>query len=107
MPSSNWCTNNKKNYIEFTRSDMKVREMITNKYPGIDEVIIDRTANDAHVTIHCAKPGMIIGKKGSDAETLKKKSAKSIMKTNVHVNIREVEKPDLSAKLFQNQLHYN
>ncbi|UTC24292.1 30S ribosomal protein S3 [Candidatus Comchoanobacter bicostacola] len=99
MPSSNWCTNSKKNYIEFTRSDMKVREMITNKYPGIDEVIIDRTANDAHVTIHCAKPGMIIGKKGSDAETLKKK-IKEIMKTNVHVNIREVEKPDLSAKLL-------
>ena len=99
MPSSNWCTNDKKAYIENHKRDMQVREFIEKKYPSIHEVVVERTASDAHVIIHCAKPGVIIGKKGADADILKKQLQK-MTGVNTHVSIREVEKPDLSSKLL-------
>lgn len=99
LPHSIGCTNDKKRYIENTKSDILLREMIFEKYPGIDRIIIERTANDAHVIIYCAKPGVIIGKKGADADSMKKKMQK-ILNTSVHLSIREVKKPDLSANLL-------
>jgi small subunit ribosomal protein S3 len=78
---------------------MKVRQMIDAEYPGIERVVVERTANDCHVIIMCAKPGAIIGKKGADAESLKKKLQK-VLNVSTHVSIRETEKPDLSAKLL-------
>lgn len=99
MPSSNWCVNNKKQFAEFSQNDIILRKYIMKTYPAIDEVVIERTPNDAHVIIYCAKPGVIIGKKGADADVLKKK-VQSILKTEVRVSIREVKKPDLSAKIL-------
>lgn len=99
LPLSIGCTNSKKNYVKHTQSDITLRQMIHDKYPGIDRVIIERTANDAHVIIYCAKPGAIIGKKGADADNMKKEMQK-ILKTAVHLSIREVKNPDLSANLL-------
>lgn len=99
LPLSIGCTNSKKQYAEFTKSDITLRNMIHAKYPGIDRVVIERTANDAHVIIHCAKPGAIIGKKGADADNMKKEIQK-ILKTSVHLSIREIKNPDLSANLL-------
>lgn len=99
LPLSIGCTNDKNKYVEHTKADITLREKIHAKYPGIDSVVIERTANDAHVIIYCAKPGAIIGKKGADAEVMKKDMQK-ILKTEVHLSIREVKKPDLSATLL-------
>lgn len=99
LPLSIGCTNDKKRYIEDTKNDIALREMVTSTYPGIDSIVIERTANDAHVIIYCAKPGVIIGKKGADADVMKKKM-QGILKTSVHLSIREVKKPDLSANLL-------
>ncbi|MCP8352492.1 30S ribosomal protein S3 [Candidatus Synchoanobacter obligatus] len=99
LPLSIGCTNNKKEYVERTKADILVRTMIHDKYPGIEKVVIERTASEAHVIVYCAKPGAIIGKKGADAEVIKGK-CKNILKTNVHLSIREVKKPDLSANLL-------
>ena len=97
-PHSIGCTD-KKQYVRNLKADMELRKMITSKYPGIEKVIIERTANDAHVIIYCAKPGVIIGKKGADAENMKK-SLQKILNMSVHLSIREVKTPDLSANLL-------
>jgi small subunit ribosomal protein S3 len=99
LPLSIGCTNRKNRYVEYTKSDITLREMVHKKYPGIDRVIIERTANDAHVIIYCARPGAIIGKKGADADGMKKNMQK-ILNTSVHLSIREVKNPDLSAGLL-------
>lgn len=98
-PKSIGCTNDKKRYVSDLQNDMTLRKMITSKYPGIEKVLIERTANDAHVIIYCAKPGVIIGKKGADAENMKK-SIQKILNMSVHLSIREVKSPDLSANLL-------
>lgn len=101
MPDSNWCTNSKKRYLLDTQKDILLRESIMKKYSaaGVEQVLIERTDNDAHIIVCCAKPGILIGKKGADVENLKKEVQRQL-NTSVHVTIREVKKPDLSAKLL-------
>jgi small subunit ribosomal protein S3 len=98
-PDSNWCVSSKQEYIENTKMDMKARAFIQKSYPMIERVEVERTGKGCHVIITCAKPGVIIGKKGSDAESLKKK-LENILSVSTHVSIRETQKPDLSAKLL-------
>lgn len=103
LPLSIGCTNSKKRYVENTKSDITLRKMVHSQYPGIDRVVIERTAKDAHVIIYCAKPGAIIGKKGADADQMKKKM-QNILGTAVHLSIREVKNPDLSANLLSESI---
>lgn len=98
-PQSIGCTDDKKRYVRDLKADIVLRKKITSKYPGIEKVLIERTANDAHVMIYCAKPGVIIGKKGADAENMKK-DLQRILDMNVHLSIREVKNPDMSANLL-------
>jgi len=68
------------------------------KAAGISRVIIERPHKKCRVTIHTARPGVIIGKKGADIETLRKK-LNAFTKSELHLNIVEVRKPELDAQL--------
>lgn len=89
-------------YAKLLKEDIEIRKQIQDrlKAAGVAKIIIERPAkNKAHITIHAAKPGIIIGKRGADIETLKKElSTKS--GSDVQLNIVEVRKPELEAKLI-------
>ncbi len=81
-------------------SDVKVRQYLNDKLKqaSVSKIHIERPAKNAHITIHTARPGIIIGKKGSDVEKLRAAASK-IMGVPVHISIQEVRKPELDAKL--------
>jgi len=87
-------------YATCLHEDLKIRELIKGKFShaGIARVEIDRAAKRVKVTIHTARPGIIIGKKGSEIEglrtALEKMSGKQVI-----INIDEIKRPDLSAQL--------
>lgn len=81
-------------------ADLKVREHLLEKLKqaGVSRIQIDRPARNARVTIHTARPGVIIGKSGKEVETLRDEVSK-IVNVPVHVSIEEVRKPELDARL--------
>ncbi|MBX2807964.1 MAG: 30S ribosomal protein S3 [Cellvibrionaceae bacterium] len=87
-------------YADKLHADIKVREYIEDKLASasISRVDIERPANTAKVTIHTARPGIVIGKKGEDVDKLRAEITKR-MGVPVHINIEEIRKPDLDAKL--------
>ncbi|WP_372841296.1 30S ribosomal protein S3 [Phaeovulum sp.] len=89
-----------KDYGNLLLEDLKMRDFIREdaKLAGISRVIIERPHKKCRVTIHAARPGVIIGKKGADIETLRKKLA-NLTKSELHLNIVEVRKPELDAQL--------
>ena len=80
--------------------DIKVREFLHKqlKHASISKIEIERPAKNARVTIHTARPGIVIGKKGEDIETLKNTLSK-MMGLPTHVNVTEIRKPELDARL--------
>ena len=99
MWSSKWFASKDK-YAELLKEDMQIRNYINTKLKnaGISEVTIDRTTKNAHITIYSAKPGIIIGRKGADIEVLKK-GLQKFVSSDVVLNIVEVRKPELDAKI--------
>jgi small subunit ribosomal protein S3 len=99
--TANWYAPTEK-YANYLIKDIEVRQYLTKKLgqaAGVSKILIERPAhNSARVAIYSARPGVIIGKKGSDVETLRKKVSQ-IMQVPVHLTIEEVRKPDLEAKL--------
>lgn len=89
-----------KEYAEFLHEDLKIRKFIASKLAdaAVSTVEIERAANRVNISIHTAKPGMVIGKGGSEVENLRKELNKLTGK-RVHINIVEIKKPDLDAKL--------
>ena len=89
-----------KDYEKFLLEDIKIREYIKDKLfsTGISRVEIERAANRARITIHTAKPGMVIGRGGSNIEGLKKE-IKKFTDSQVDINIQEVKHPDTDAVL--------
>jgi len=89
-----------KNYSELLHEDLKIRKFLKVKlfHAGISRIEIERAANKAKVNIHAARPGIIIGKKGSEIEKLKK-DLEAITKSEVIINILEVRKPEIDAQL--------
>ncbi|MEJ1992797.1 MAG: 30S ribosomal protein S3 [Maritimibacter sp.] len=89
-----------KDYGDLLLEDIKIRDFIKEeaKQAGVSRVIIERPHKKCRVTIHTARPGVIIGKKGADIETLRKKIAR-ITDSELHLNIVEVRKPELDAQL--------
>ena len=89
-----------KDYGNLLLEDLKIREFIGDecKQAGISRVIIERPHKKCRVTIHTARPGVIIGKKGADIEGLRLKVA-SMTNSELHLNIVEVRKPELDATL--------
>jgi len=82
-------------------SDYELRKFLKKKlyYAGISDIIIERTAKKIRITIFAAKPGIIIGKGGSEIEALKKDLQKRIGNKELILNIKEERKPQLSAQL--------
>ncbi len=89
-----------RDYAEKLVQDLKLREYVLErlKPAGISKVIIERAAKSTKVTVHTARPGVIIGKKGADIETLRKDLSKR-SGGEVSLNIVEVRKPELDAQL--------
>ncbi len=89
-----------KNYSELLHEDLKIRKFLKAKlyHAGISRIEIERAANKAKVNIHAARPGIIIGKKGSEIEKLKK-DLEAVTKSEVIINILEVRKPEIDAQL--------
>ena len=91
---------NSKSYAKNLISDLQVREYVLKKLDAasVSRVMIERPAQTARVTIHTARPGIVIGKKGEDVEKLRRELSK-MMGVPVHINIEEIRKPDLDARL--------
>ncbi len=96
---SRWYADTKE-YGNLLLEDLKIRKFIEVecKQAGVSRVIIERPHRKCRVTIHTARPGVIIGKKGADIETLRKKLA-AMTDSELHLNIVEVRKPELDAAL--------
>jgi small subunit ribosomal protein S3 len=97
--NSKWFAN-KREYAEYLGADLKVRELLKKKLAqaGISKILIERPAKTARVTIHTARPGVVIGKKGEDIEKLRKEVS-AVMGVPAHINVTEVRKPELDAQL--------
>ncbi|AEJ44920.1 30S ribosomal protein S3 [Alicyclobacillus acidocaldarius] len=91
---------NKKDYQELLHEDLKIRNYVMErlKDAAIGSVEIERAANRINVTIHTAKPGMVIGKGGQEVDALRNELNKLTGK-RVHISISEIKQPDLCAKL--------
>ena len=89
-----------KEYAEYLHEDLRIRKYIATRLAdaSVSTIDIERAANRVNVSIHTAKPGMVIGKGGSEVEALRKELNKLTGK-RVHINIVEIQKPDLDAKL--------
>ena len=87
-------------YAVLLHEDLRIRKFLHKKLAqaGISKVIIERPAKKARVTIHTARPGVVIGKKGADIEVLRKEISK-LTGSEVHLNIVEVRKPEIDGQL--------
>lgn len=90
----------KKTYSEYLLNDLEVRAYLRERLSqaSISRIEIERTAQTARLTIHTARPGIVIGKKGEDVERLRLEVSR-IMGVPVHINIEEIRKPELDALL--------
>ena len=99
--SSRWFADN--NYAQLLKEDIKIREYIGKKFSeaGISTIEIERAARNLKINIHSSRPGIIIGRKGSGADTLKDEIVKKcqIKSGDPTLNVFEIKKPDLDAKL--------
>jgi len=89
-----------KEYANLLHEDLTIRELLTKKLQqaGISRIVIERPAKRARVTIHTARPGVVIGKKGADIEKLRQELIK-MTGGEVSLNIIEIRKPEIDAKL--------
>lgn len=89
-----------KDYTDLLHEDYKIRKYVKNKFyaAGVSRVEIERAGNRVRVSIHTAKPGIIIGRGGQEVEQLKADLAKMTGK-NVNINIVEIKKPELDAQI--------
>ncbi len=87
-------------YGDLLHEDLKIRSYLTKRLSqaGVAKVVIERPAKKARVTIHTARPGVVIGKKGADIEKLRQDVAK-LTESEVHINIVEIRKPEIEAQL--------
>lgn len=90
-----------KDYATKLIEDLKLREFVTDKLKaaGISKVIVERAAKNTRVTVHAARPGVIIGKKGADIEKLRKDLSSKSGGSEVSLNIVEIRKPEIDAQL--------
>lgn len=87
-------------YAKFLHEDIAIRKFLKKRLfnSGVSKIEIERAANKTKINIHTARPGLIIGKKGSEVETIKKELS-SLTSKEIFINIHEVRKPELDAQL--------
>ncbi|SFO02869.1 small subunit ribosomal protein S3 [Formivibrio citricus] len=102
--SSRWFANSK-SFSTMLNEDLEVREYLKKKLANaaVSRVVIERPAKNAKITIHTARPGVVIGKKGEDIELLKRQ-LQGILNVPVHVNIEEVRKPEIDAQIIADSI---
>lgn len=97
--TSVWYTGKQK-YVEYLQNDLEIREYLSNRLAQafVSRIDIERPSTDARITIHTARPGMVIGQRGVDVERLRGE-LKELVGTTVVVNVEEIRKPELDAFL--------
>lgn len=102
-----WCSQwfSEKHYSELLHEDIKIRKYLKGKFyhAGISRIEIERAADKVKIDIYTARPGILIGRKGSEIEKLKKDIVK-IVKSEPVVNILEVRKPEVNAQLVSENI---
>jgi small subunit ribosomal protein S3 len=95
---SNWF--NERNFAEYLAEDVHVREHIISKlaHAGLSDITIRKDANELEVNIHTARPGIVIGKSGTEVDALRR-DLHRMTKKQIKVNILEIKRPELDAKL--------
>jgi len=96
---SKWYADSSK-YADMLNTDLGVRRFLKKKLAqaSVSRIQIDRPAKNAHITVHTARPGLVIGKKGEDIDALRSEVAQ-MMGVPVHISIEEIRKPELDAQL--------
>lgn len=94
-----------KDYADLLHEDIKIRDFVETRLQdaSVSKVEIERAANRVNISISTAKPGMVIGKGGSEVEALRK-SLNELTGKRVHINIIEIKKPDIDAKLVADNI---
>jgi small subunit ribosomal protein S3 len=102
--SSRWYANTK-NFAGMLHEDIKVRDFLKKKlsHAAVGRIVIERPAKNAKITIYSARPGVVIGKKGEDIESLRGALTK-LMGVPVHVNIEEIRKPEIDAQIIADSI---
>jgi len=97
--NSKWYADTK-DFANFLANDIEVRKYLEEKlkHASVSKIEIARPARNARITIHTARPGIVIGKKGEDIEKLRSEVSR-LMGIPVHINIEEIRKPELDARL--------
>ena len=97
--TSTWYADSK-HYADYLNTDLKVRAYLRKRLASasVSRIQIERPARTARITIHSARPGIVIGKKGEDIEILRKEVS-DMMGVPVHINVEEIRKPELDAQL--------
>lgn len=97
--NSRWYANSQ-DYPVFLHQDLTVRSHIKKKleHASVSRIQINRPANNAHITVHTARPGIVIGKKGEDIDKLRQEVS-ALMGIPVQMNVEEIRKPELDAQL--------
>jgi small subunit ribosomal protein S3 len=87
-------------YAKYLHEDIAIRKYLKKRLysSGVSKIEIERAANKTKINIHTARPGLIIGKKGSEVETIKKELS-TLTSKEIFINIHEVRKPELDAQL--------
>jgi small subunit ribosomal protein S3 len=100
---SRWFAGN--DYAKLLHADVKLRDVLRTKLKGagVSRIVIERPAKKPRVTIHAARPGVVIGKKGADIEALRKDMTK-LAGAEVSLNILEIRKPELDATLVADSI---
>ena len=92
---------NKQDFAAFIKEDYVIREYLKKQYyqSAISKILIERAAQRLTITIHTARPGVLIGKAGAEIEVIKKSVAKLTTSKQIAINIVEIKKPDADAQL--------
>jgi len=103
--TSKWYSNSK-HFSELLLKDIEVRDYLKKKLAGagVSKIIIERPAKNAKITIYTARPGVVIGKKGEDIESLRNELKKRMGLPDVGLNIEEVRKPEVDAQLIADSI---
>ncbi|MCX8048758.1 MAG: 30S ribosomal protein S3 [Methylohalobius sp.] len=91
---------NSKSYPVFLQQDLEIRDLLKNKlaHASVSRIQINRAANNTQITIHTARPGLIIGKKGEDIDKLRREIGAKLG-IPLQINVEEIRKPELDAQL--------
>jgi len=102
--TSKWYADSK-NYSDLLVTDLEVRDFLKKKLSqaSVSRIQIDRPAKNAHITVHTARPGLVIGKKGEDIDALRKEVS-ARMGIPVHISVEEIRKPELDAQLVSESI---